>query len=279
MTDLDQLSILAAPDTSYGFKLPGRRWAQLAVMSVLLAILAILAPFLLQARAAVIFVYLSLLPLFAVALAAAVPLAGAGKSQAPLTPLLLGWAVILGGAACDIYATVNHSPDLTREANPVIRGLLDSGISLKQVYWIGAIVQVLFVGVAMVLWFGLLKHRHTLAATMPPRGSLLEYFKAGTGGRELSYRQWLCPLAYSELPWAYHMAWWCGVVCVGASVYRFYVALEWYGVAPVHPLGARLIAPSLLLLTTCWSYATWLRGARACLGPDTLLQPATRNPL
>jgi hypothetical protein len=249
------------PDVSYGYALPGRRLAQVAVTSIVLGFFALVAVFLPQARPAIIPLCASLVPLFAVALAAAVPLALTGKGTAPVVPLVAGWAVILGGAACDVSATVTHSPDLAREANPVLRGLLDNGVSLEQVYLFAAVLQVLFVGLAMVLWLGLLKHRHTLAGTMPPPGSLLAYFKAGTGGRELSYRQWLCPLAYADLPWAYHLAWWTAVALVGVSAYRFYLALEWYGVAPMHPLWVRFIVPSVLLLVTCWWYAAWLRRA------------------
>ena len=251
------------PHTCYGYALPGRRLAQVVVMSIVLAVVAVVAAVLPQARPWVVPVCLSLIPLFALALAAAVPLAAIGKGDVPVAPLLGGWAVVLGGAACDIFATVANSPDLAREANPVLRGLLDNGVALKQVYLLGGVLQVLFVGLTMVLWLGLLKHRHTLAGTMPPSGSLLAYFKAGTGGRELSYRQWICPLAYADLPWAYHFAWWIGVAFVGLSAHRFYLALEWYRFVPLDPLWVRFIAPSLVLLATCWCYAAWLRAARA----------------
>jgi hypothetical protein len=282
MTDPDRLAITVPvadeevpilvtpcpPDASYGYALPGRRLAQVAVMSLVLATFCMIATFLPQTQAAVVPLCASLVPLFAVAVVAALPLAAAGEDDAPAAPLLAGWAVVLGGAACDIYATVTHSPDLAREGNPIIRGLLDNGMSLGQVYLFGAVLQVLFVGLGMVLWLGLLRHRHTLVATMPPRGSVLAYLKAGTGGRELTYRQWCCPLTYSELPWAYHFAWWCGVAFVGGSAYRFYLALEWYEVVPVHPLWVRFIAPSVALFVTCWWYGAWLRDARARLGPE-----------
>jgi hypothetical protein len=211
----------------------------------------------------------SSIPLFVLALAAAVPLAVAGKGTAPVVPLLAGWVAIVAGAACDIFATLTHSPDLAREGNPFLRALLDNGVSLEQVFLFGAVSQVLFVALSMALWLALLTHRHTLVSTMPPSGSLLAYFKAGTGGRELSYRQWCCPLAYKDLPWANHLAWWTGVAFVGASVYRFYLALEWYGVAPLHSLSIRLIAPSVVLLMMCWWYAAWLRHARARLSRET----------
>jgi hypothetical protein len=255
------------PDTRYGYALPGRRSAIIVVTSELLVFLVIIALFLPPVRRWIVPLCVSMIPLLAVALAGAVPLAVAGKSDAPVARLLAGWVVMLASAACDIFATVSHSPDLAQEANPVLRGLLDNRVPLGQVFLFGAVVQVLFLALAMVLWLALLKHRHTLAATMPPSGSLLTYFKAGTGGRELSYRQWLCPLGYADLPWANHLAWWTGVAFVVASVYRFYLALEWYRVVPVHSLEVRLIAPSILLLISCCWYAAWLRRARARLGP------------
>jgi hypothetical protein len=185
---------------------------------------------------------------------------------------------IVGGLACDCYATAANSPDLVREANPVIRGMLDNGVSLALVYLFGGVLQVLFAGLSMALWLGLLKHRHTLAGTMPPRGSLLVYLKAGTGGRELTYRQWMCPLRYSELPWAYHMAWWTGVGFVTIGAYRFYLALEWYGVAPIDLLWVRLIAPASLLLLACWMYASWLRRARVRLSLPEQLTALAESP-
>jgi hypothetical protein len=253
------------PVAQYGYALPGRRWAQVVVTSEVLIFLGTIAVFLPLAGPWVVPLCASVVPLLAVALATAVPLAAAGKGDVPTMPLLAGWAVVVAGAACDIFATVVHSPDLDREGNPVFRGLLDNGVQLGLVFLFGALVQVLFVALTLVLWLGLLRHRHTLVATMPPCGSLLAFFKAGTGGGELSYRQWLCPLAYADLPSAYHLAWWTAVAFVGTSVYRFYLALEWYGVAPLHPLWVRFVAPSVLLLLTCWWYAAWLRSGRTCL--------------
>jgi hypothetical protein len=250
-------------DTAYGYSLPGRRLAIVTVVCILLAIVCTVAPLLPQARPIVVQVCLALIPLIAVALLAVIPLASIGKGIAPVVPLFAGWAVVIGGAAIDIYATVSHSPDLAQEMNPVLRGLLDNGVSLQRVYLYGAVLQALFLALTMVLWLGFLKHISTLAATMPQSGSLLAYFKAGTGGRELSYRQWLCPLSYSELPWAYHLTWWCGFAFVGVSAYRFYLALEWYDIAPRHTVWIRLIAPTVMLFLTCWFYAAWLRAVRA----------------
>lgn len=252
-------------DLSYGYALPGRRYAQIVVTSIVLCIVALVAAFLPQARPIIVPICLSTIPLFLFAALAAMPLALIGKSDVAMTPLLLGWFVVLAGAACDITATVRHSPNLAREANPVIRSLLDNGISLNRVFWFGGILQALFVSLACILWFGFLKHRETLVATMPPNGSLMAYLKAGTGARELNYRQWLCPFTYAELPWAYHLTWWCGIGFVGVSLYRFYLAMEWYRLVPIHPWWIRLIAPTVLLIFVSWAYADWLKRSTAAL--------------
>src|SRR5262249_58212015 len=62
------------PDASYGYALPGRRMAQVAVMSVALAVFGIIAACLPQGQAGVVPLCLSVVPLFAVAFAAALPL-------------------------------------------------------------------------------------------------------------------------------------------------------------------------------------------------------------
>jgi hypothetical protein len=256
-------------DVRVGEALPGRRLALVMVVSIVLCVVGTIGILLPQAQPIAIPLCLSLVPLFAVALAAAIPLAALGKDDVPGGAMLAGWAVILGGAACDIVATVTRSPDLSQEANPILRALLDNGVSLPLVYLYGALTQALFIGLATVLWFGLLTHRSTLIASMPPHGSLLAYLKAGTGGRHLTYRQWTFPLTYSELPCAYHLAWFGAVACVAMSAYRFYLALEWYEYAPRDTLWVRLIAPSVLLVVACVWYAAWLRAARARLGSET----------
>lgn len=264
-TEVPTAPVAPSADSYDPYTLPGRRFAQVTAFCLVLNCFVVVALLLPQARPVVVPLCLSLVAIVGVALVSALGLTAAGASDVPLAPGLAGVLLILGGAACDIYATIRHSPDLRREANPVLRGLLDEGVSLAEVYGVGAIMQVGFVGLSLTLWLGLLRHRHTLAATMPAEGSLLTFFKAGTGGRELSYRQWCCPLSYSELPWAYQFCWWCGVAFLATGVYRFYLALEWYGVAPFEPMGVRLVAPTaLLFLASAW-YALWLRNARARL--------------
>jgi hypothetical protein len=206
----------------------------------------------------------ALVPVGVVALVLAVVFRAAGRTSAPAGARVAGWAVIIGGSAADIFATVWHSPTLTREANPILRGLLDSGHSLALVYGYALVIQALGIVGACVTWDALLRHRKELAALMPAAGSLLAYFKAGTGGRHLSYRQWLCPLRWNDLPEGYAYACWAGACGVGICLARFYAAAEWYRI--VLPTASnRVIAGGILLLLLCVSYAAWLRSARRAL--------------
>src|SRR5688572_23529072 len=105
-----------------------------------------------------------------VLLAISVYLAGklvrSGESSANSIWLLAGLAFIIGGAMFDIAATIYHSPDLSSEANPVARALLDSGYSVTLVYVLGGLCQGLYILLLCLLWMGLLKHWGFLLAAL-----------------------------------------------------------------------------------------------------------------
>lgn len=142
VSDQEARSSSPSQTTDYGYALPGRWLAQVTVICMVIVFLAIVTIFLAPARPWIVPICLSLIPLLALALLATVLLAEAGKEVAPLAPLLAGWAVVLGGAACDTFATVAQSPDRGHEANPVFRALLDNGVSLAQVFLFGGVLQV-----------------------------------------------------------------------------------------------------------------------------------------
>lgn len=247
------------------YAMPGRtaaRWLSgILVAAVLWTLTVWLVPKLQPLRVPTVY---GVLAATGVVLVLAVRFAAQGRDRVPFLGLLAGWAVWFGGSAADIGATIAHTPDLKREANPLIRSLLDSGITIDAVYAFGVVSQAVFIAAGAVLWVALLKHRTDLVRSMPPAGSLLAYLKAGTGGRELSYRQWLCPLTASELPWGYHYACWGGACFIAIGVARSYAAAEWYRlVFPTVP--NRLIAGTAIVLVLCVVYAAWLKAARAAL--------------
>lgn len=156
-----------------------------------------------------------------------------GGTSLPRMVSWCGGAFIVGGALADITVTVAHSPDLAMEGNPYIRVLLDTEHSLTFVYIHALITQFLYITLFCGLWIGFLKHRETIAQTIAaasPR-TVLEFFKAATGGAHLTTRQWLLPLRPSEISLIYHYIWLIAIPIVfGISLFRWYLALEWLGV-------------------------------------------------
>jgi hypothetical protein len=242
--------------------MPGRKaacWLTGVIVTEFLILVSVaLTP---QLRSLLIPCLYTIIPAGVVVFALSILFAASGRDTIPVYGLLAGWAALLSGSAADIYATLTHSPDLAREANLLLRALLDSGLSLDLVFAYGAATQFLMIGIGMTLWIAFLKHRTSFLRLMPPRGSILTYFKAGTGARELTYRQWLCPLRWEELPWGYHYACWAAVCFVYIGLARFYPAAEWYQlVSPT--ITNRVIAGSLLLVLLCGGYGVWLKLAR-----------------
>jgi hypothetical protein len=206
----------------------------------------------------------ALVPVALALLGFACEFAARGRDKVHPVALVAGVLFLLSASAADIYATLTHSPDLKREANPVLRALLDSGHSLDFVYAYGVASQALWILVGVVLWVAFLRHRTDLVRHMPADGSLLAYLKAGTGGRDLTYRQWLCPFTWSELPRAVPFACWAAVAWIGIGLLRFYAAAEWYRfVQPT--VTNRVVACSAFLVIVCAAYALWLRLARRAL--------------
>lgn len=179
-----------------------------------------------------------------------------GDSNLPLGPLLAGIVGIVGGASFDVIATVIKTPFLERETNPIARSLLDSGHSIEFMYVYGLMVQVLVIVFGCVMWAAFLRNRKAIIAAgknADPK-SYWEFLKAATGSGHLSWRQYFLPLNLSELPKSYYVVWVLAVMWVGMSVYRWYLGLEWLGVAH----GSRYIVLVGGLLLSCIAYMFWL---------------------
>jgi hypothetical protein len=166
--------------------------------------------------------------LLVVCLFFAVSLFRRGTSTVSLPFLLIGWLFIVGGVLLDVTATLIHTPDLANEGNVLARTLLDSGHDLTFVYVYGAIAQTLVVLFLSALWFAFLRHRTALVESIPRASSFPVFLKASTGGAQLSWRQWLCPLRSADLPWSYHLQWWLAILLIAGCVDRWYLALEWW---------------------------------------------------
>ena len=162
-----------------------------------------------------------------------------GETRLPRAVSWCGAAFIVGGAIVDIAVTVAHSPDLALEGNPYVRVLLDSEHSLTFVYAHALLTQSLYITLFCGIWLGFLRHRQTIAATIAAASpcTILDFFKAATGGAHLTTRQWLFPVRPSEVALMYHYIWLIAIpVVFGISLFRWYAALEWLGIVEPEPL-------------------------------------------
>jgi hypothetical protein len=209
--------------------------------------------------------------ILAAALVLALRVARAGAATAPRLPLLFGLAFIVGGATLDISATVIHSPDLKLEQNPIARVLLDSGHSLSFVYWYAGVCQPLFLACLAFLWVGLLRHRHSIENSVRGVQTFLQLVKAATGGSSLTWRQWLLPLKFSELPNAYHLLWFVAVGLLAGSIDRWYLGAQWFGFVP----GNRLLVVSVAVVGALGFYFVCLwRAVRKAHGEPVVANPS-----
>lgn len=184
-----------------------------------------------------------------------------GNTGLPRMVTWCGAAFIVGGAIIDIAVTVAHSPDLSMEGNPYVRVLLDSQHSLTFVYVHALVTQSLYITLFCGLWIGFLRHRRTIAGTIAaasPR-TMIEFFKAATGGAHLSIRGWLLPLHPSEIPLLYHYIWLIAIpVVFGISLFRWYAALEWLGVVePDNVLRAGIVFHGVFSALAIYFFALW----------------------
>ncbi len=180
------------------------------------------------------------------------------SGSGPLAKALFmaGVAIVIGGAAFDMIVTVIKTPTLEREANPIARALLDGGHSLAFVYVYSLVAQALGVLIQLFLWAAFLRHWKTvvfMANASSPRSGL-DFAKAVTGGARLSWRQYIIPPKFSELPEAYSFTIALAFFLPGISLYRWYLGLVWLGAVP-HASTGPMVGLCLFLFG---GYVTWL---------------------
>ena len=171
-------------------------------------------------------------PVLGVALLIAIRLARMGTAPLPRSLASLGVLFIVGGAAFDMIATAIHTPGLEQEANPIARTLLDSGHPVQFVYGYAVIAQALWLGLTCTLCLALFTHRNMLISSIGDHPTFLAFLKAAAGCGHLTWRQWLIPIKWSELPRAYHLLWILTVLHIAGCTDRWYLGLTWFGLAP-----------------------------------------------
>jgi hypothetical protein len=241
--------------TATSAQTPGKREAQLFIAAVLTIALAGLAVFQIPVLRPYIAFFIYALPLgLLFALICAARMASLGGSDVPAAPFVIGMIFLIGGPAFDMSATIIHTPDLSREGNPLARALLDSGHSVAFVSYYGLAAQALYAATLCALWLGLLKHRSDLAASLCDQRSVLRFLKAATGGAELTWRQWIFPLRASELPSAYHAYWLLAATILTTIIDRWYLGFEWFGLVP----RIRWIVDAISITAGLVFYFGWL---------------------
>ena len=160
-------------------------------------------------------------------------LQGEDRSSIPIR--WIGWMYMLGGISFDMAATIIHSPDLSQEMNPIARILLDSGHALSFVYIYGFVMQGILLIFYCIVWAGFLRHNRLYLKSVYQLGSRSYwfFFKAATGGGNLTWRQWLLPISLNDLPSAYHILWFTAPYLVlGSATYRYLLGLQWFDLFP-----------------------------------------------
>lgn len=178
--------------------------------------------------------------------------------------LIAGLLYIGGGTIFDLYATYVHSPALDDEANAALRALLDSSHSLRVVYVYALLTNAVCLGTLAVLWWAFLRHQRIMieTAAAAAQRSWWKFLKAGTGGAELTWRQWLLPMRYSEMPQLYYWVWpIVASMLFASSTVRWYAGLEWFEIVRVTDrnrviiLGLTSSVPGLIYFAWLgWSY-------------------------
>lgn len=215
------------------------RWAFCAALAGLGAWLPLSA----QGRALIVCASLLLMTCAALATLGFIP-KWRGQPHRGSSPVLwLGALFIAGGAAFDIAATVRHSPDLALEANPFAVALLDSGMPLARVMWLGLAAQAVLVLAGLMLWcnFRIRSSWYLHRLSDLGDGSLslrLLGLRGGSASALLLGRGTDHPLLVSSL----------GALTLGVFAYRWYLGLEWFGWVPVSRAWAPLACMALAWL-------------------------------
>jgi hypothetical protein len=194
-----------------------------------------------------------------------------GPGPVSRTAFATGGLFLCLAAGIDLCVTLRSDPNLTLEANPYIRALLDgTTLAPPAVLALVILTQSLFVATFVTAWWAFLRHRPTILASIRSAAPQTwpAFFKAATGGACLTYRAWLLPLRPGEIPDPYHSVWPAALaVCFGTSLFRLWAAGEWLDLVPAEPVLRAVVlllgVGGTLLAYFAWLAASWRRGSPA----------------
>lgn len=206
-------------------------------IDVALGLAAGYAPLDAQTRGLFLILSLVLLAFLALRAFAIVILRG---PQVPIVPLGLGIFLVAGGTAADVWATLAHSPNLAREANPLARLMLELELSLNLVLGIGFASQLFLALLCISLYVQFLRESPQILQSMTYRGHLT-FFTEVYGGPGANWRDLLLNRVSPR-----HQLIFLAPLLVLLYSYRWYLALEWIEVVPI----SRIVVPLVLLVVS-----------------------------
>jgi hypothetical protein len=184
-----------------------------------------------------------------------------GRDRLPRLALALLAAYLAGGIVCDVVVALAVYPAFQGRAifvrEAVANGLGDPAIALPLATGLALGVQALVQVTTGLLCTAFLAHRHALLeeAGRSAAGSRWQFLKAATGGARLTWRQWLVPLRWRDLPEPLPVLWLVGALLLGFGF------LPWFGGLVHQGVVSRELWPGLMLLILAIPlglYCLWL---------------------
>lgn len=171
-----------------------------------------------------------LIPLLATLVCLTYRLFSNSKDPLDIKTAVAGWAFIAGGALFDIGATIFHSPNLSRESNPIVQILFNNGFGIAFVYSFGAIAQFFLILWVCLLWGAFIRHRgfwlDNVMLLKP--NSFASFFCYSFSGRKLGIINFLIPFGKSRSKKGYFIFWILIPFIVGCFMSRWLLGFHWF---------------------------------------------------
>lgn len=143
---------------------------------------------------------------------------------------IAGCIFMVGGAFFDIAATIYHTPDLKREANPIVRFLFSNGFSISFIYIYGIIAQFLTILWSGFLWAAFIRHRTLWLNTvmlLKPK-SFSAFIRFSFSGKPLGIIDFLIPFGKGRSKKISFIFWIIIPTVVGIYLHRWLLGFHWF---------------------------------------------------
>ena len=164
------------------------------------------------------------------------------KARNPLAwkTFIAGCIFMIGGAFFDIAATIYHTPDLKREANPIVRFLFANGFSISFIYIYGIIAQFLTILWGVLLWAAFIRHRTLWLDTvmlLEPK-SFAAFIRFSFSGKPFGIIDFLIPFGKKRSKKISFIFWIIIPAVVGLYFHRWLLGFHWFNLFTDIPKSA-----------------------------------------